>query len=324
MARQSGLTASSASRDRANSDAHTEETAVTGRICLIGQDGRTREAFPAPPVLSSSGAPWSGLLLEQHRLPSFDAPEVTLLEPFLTITVEGAGEIEVKLNQKSERQAALPGTVCVMGQGPVPPIHVGGSITSIFISVRSSMLAEYAADLVDCGEARLNNAYSVPDPHFFHIAMALRAEIEEGYPGGRLYGESLTIAMVAHLLTCYSPSKPAIDACRGGIGPRRLRLVLDYIDHNLASDLSIAELAAVVRMSPFRFARLFKEAAGVAPHQFVLRKRIARARSMLEASAAPLSEISASLGFESQSHFTAVFHRLIGTTPRAYRERHRV
>jgi AraC family transcriptional regulator len=55
----------------------------------------------------------------------------------------------------------------------------------------------------------------------------------------------------------------------------------------------------------------------------VLSKRIARARAMLEASSAPLSEISASLGFESQSHFTAVFHKLVGTTPAAYRQRQR-
>ena len=83
----------------------------------------------------------------------------------------------------------------------------------------------------------------------------------------------------------------------------------------------MTELGAVVEMSPCRFARVFKEAIGLPPHQFVLRKRIARARKMLEASDLPLSEISASLGFESQSHFTAVFHKLAGTTPRAYRER---
>jgi len=85
----------------------------------------------------------------------------------------------------------------------------------------------------------------------------------------------------------------------------------------------MAQLGAVAQMSPCRFARLFKEAVGLPPHQFVLRKRIARARSMLESTAAPVAEISAELGFENQSHFTAVFHRLAGTTPAAYRHRYR-
>jgi AraC family transcriptional regulator len=79
----------------------------------------------------------------------------------------------------------------------------------------------------------------------------------------------------------------------------------------------------VVEMSPCRFARVFKAAVGLPPHQFVLRKRIARARDLLEASAAPLAEISGSLGFESQSHFTATFHKLVGTTPALYRNRQR-
>jgi AraC family transcriptional regulator len=295
---------------------------MNDRIRLIDcRDGQTREAFSAAPQLSSSESPWNGIRVETHRLPSFTAPEVMLLEPFLTVTVEGSGELQVRRESRTERLTLSPGSVCVLGPGRVPPMHVGGPFTTIFISLRPWMFAQDATDVLRPEATRLRNAYSVPDRHFFHIAMALNAEMEQGYQGGRLYGESLATALVAHLLTRYSDRGGAVDSCRGGIGSRRLRQVLDYIEENLASDLSMTELGAVVEMSPCRFARVFKEAIGLPPHQFVLRKRIARARKMLEASDLPLSEISASLGFESQSHFTAVFHKLAGTTPRAYRER---
>jgi AraC family transcriptional regulator len=294
------------------------------RICLIDcRDGRTREAVAVAPQLSSSRSPWNGIMLERHCLPAFNAPEVMLLEPFLTINVEGAGEVLVKRRGRSERLGVVPGSAFVLGPGHVPPIHVGGSLTSIFISLRPWMFAEYAADLIALDVARLRNTYSVPDPHFYHIGMALNAEIEQQYPGGRLYGESLATALVAHLLTRYSERGAALDSRQAGIGSRRLRKVLDYIEENLAADLSMTELGAVVELSPCRFARGFKEAVGLLPHQFVMRKRIARARGMLEASSIPLAEISASLGFESQSHFTSVFHRHVGTTPRAYREQQR-
>ncbi len=294
------------------------------RIRLIDcRDGRTREAFPAAPQVSSSQAPWSGIRLERHRLPPFKAPEVMLLEPFVTITVEGAGELEVRRNGRKERLPMSPGQVCVLGPGPVPSMHVIGRQTSIFLSLRSWMLAQCAGDLLDPGTGRLRNCYSVRDPQFFHIGMALSAEIEQGYPGGRLFGESLSTALMTHLLAHYSERGPLCELRAGAIGSRRLRVVLDYIDENLAADLSMAELGAVVEMSPCRFARVFKEAMGLPPHQFVLRKRVARARTMLEATATPLSEISANLGFESQSHFTAVFHKLVGTTPAAYRQRQR-
>jgi len=297
---------------------------MNDRICLIDcRDGRTREAVAVAPQLSSSRSPWNGIMLERHCLPAFNAPEVMLLEPFLTINVEGVGEVAVKRRGRSERLSVLPGSVFVLGPGHVPPIHVGGSLTSIFISLRPWMFAEYAADLIALDVARLRNTYSVPDPHFYHIGMALNAEIEQQYPGGRLYGESLATALVAHLLTRYSERGAVLDSRQAGIGSRRLRKVLDYIEENLAADLSIIELGAVVELSPCRFARGSKEAVGLPPHQFVMRKRITRARGILEASSIPLAEISASLGFESQSHFTAVFHRLVGTTPRAYREQQR-
>lgn len=294
------------------------------RICLIDcRDGLTREAVPAAPQISSSHSPWNGILLERHHLPPFKAPEVMLLEPFVTITVDGEGELQVGRDSRSERLDMKPGTVSVLGPGPVPPMHVGGRLTSIFISLKPWMFPEYAADSIDPAALRLRNTYSVPDPQFYHIAMALSAEIEQSYPGGRLYGDSLAAALVTHLLTRYALDGHAIDPGTSAIGQRRLRLVLDYIDENLASDLSLAELGAVAGMSPCRFARVFKQAVGLPPHQFVLRKKIARARGMLEASSTPLSELSAGLGFESQSHFTAVFHKFVGTTPRAYRERQR-
>jgi len=298
--------------------------AVENRICLIDcRDGLTREAFAAAPQISSNHSPWNGILLERHLLPPFKAPEVMLLEPFLTIVVDGEGELQLQREGKSERLEMGPGRVCVLGAGPVPPMHIGGRMTSIFISLRPWMFPEYAADSIDPATMRLRNSYSIPDPQFFHIAMALSAEIEQGYPGGRLYGESLAAALVTHLLTRYALDGHAIDAGTSPIGQRRLRLVLDYIDRNLANDLSLAELGAVADMSPCRFARVFKQAVGLPPHQFVLRKKIARARGMLESSSTPLSDLSASLGFESQSHFTAVFHKYVGTTPKAYRERQR-
>ncbi len=282
-----------------------------------------REAFPATPQMSSSQAPWDGLRVERHRLPSFKAPEVTLLEPFLTITVEGDSGVDLRREGRTDHLAMGPGSVCVLGAGPVPPTHVGGPVTSLFISVRPWMLAQSASDLLSLEEPRLRNAYGVRDPHFFHIGMALSAEIEQGYPGGRLYGESLATALITHLLAGYSDRGLPADSYKGAIAPRRLRLVLDHIEENLACDLSLAELAVVAAMSPCRFARAFRESMGLPPHQFVLRKRIARARALLEAGSAPLSEISASLGFDSQSHFTDVFRKLVGTTPAAYRAQQR-
>jgi AraC family transcriptional regulator len=95
--------------------------------------------------------------------------------------------------------------------------------------------------------------------------------------------------------------------------------VTEYIQQNLDKDLTLAELAGVVYMSPYHFARLFKGSTGVPPHRFVIRQRIARARAFLVTQELSIARISRRVGFRTPSHFTTVFRRVTGITPRGYR-----
>ena len=99
----------------------------------------------------------------------------------------------------------------------------------------------------------------------------------------------------------------------------RLRRVTEYIQQNLERDLPLADLAAVVYMSPYHFARLFRCSTGVPPHRFVVRQRIARARAFLATEELSISQISEMVGFRTPSHFATVFRRVLGITPGAYR-----
>jgi AraC family transcriptional regulator len=99
----------------------------------------------------------------------------------------------------------------------------------------------------------------------------------------------------------------------------RLRRVTEHIQQNLDRDLTLAELAAVVYMSPYHFARLFKGSTGVSPHRFVVRQRIVRASAFLAAPELSIAQISQRVGFRTASHFTTVFRQVLGITPGAYR-----
>jgi AraC family transcriptional regulator len=99
----------------------------------------------------------------------------------------------------------------------------------------------------------------------------------------------------------------------------RLRRVTEYIQQNLDKDPRLAELAALAYMSPYHFARLFKCSTGAPPHRFVVRQRIARARACLATQELSIVQISRLVGFPTPSHFTTVFRRVTGITPRGYR-----
>jgi RpiB/LacA/LacB family sugar-phosphate isomerase len=106
----------------------------------------------------------------------------------------------------------------------------------------------------------------------------------------------------------------------GGLSPRRLQRVFAHVKENIARDLSVAELAQIVDMSQYYFSKLFKLSSGTTPHQYVMRQRIERAQECLRETQVSLAGIATQVGFETQSHFTSVFRRLVGVTPKLYRQ----
>jgi AraC family transcriptional regulator len=136
----------------------------------------------------------------------------------------------------------------------------------------------------------------------------------------KLSTDSLLFAMISALARgAHGRLREAGPALSG----RPLAHVLDTIDDRIADDLSLAELAAVADLSPMHFARLFRRAVGVSPHQYVLQRRMARAQALLGLTQHRLADIALAVGFSSQSHMTAVFTKGLGVSPLRYREQRR-
>ena len=114
-------------------------------------------------------------------------------------------------------------------------------------------------------------------------------------------------------------SAPYPMGARGGLAVHKLEKVLGYIEEKLAEPVGVRELAAQVHMSPFHFARRFKQAVGTPPHAYITHVRIERAKRLLDETNLPLLEVATRVGYRTQAHFTGVFHRYVGTTPRAFR-----
>jgi AraC family transcriptional regulator len=104
-----------------------------------------------------------------------------------------------------------------------------------------------------------------------------------------------------------------------GLTHTQLQQVLDYIHAHLDRDLSLAELAEVINISPTYFASLFKQAIEVSPHQYVVQQRVERAKLMLSKTDLAIADIALQVGFSSQSHLNQQFKRLTGMTPKQVR-----
>ncbi len=111
-----------------------------------------------------------------------------------------------------------------------------------------------------------------------------------------------------------SPSRPIST-----LPPRRVRRIVEFMEANLSECLGIKAIAQVSGYSETHFLRMFRASTGVTPHQYLIERRVRRARQMLAQSTATLPEIADHCGFSSQSHLATVFRRQVGTTPTAYR-----
>jgi AraC family transcriptional regulator len=137
---------------------------------------------------------------------------------------------------------------------------------------------------------------------------------------GKIYAESLTTALAAHLIRSYSVRKPLLREYKNGLPKYKLRRVVEFINENLESEITLAELAAVAELSVTHFARSFKQATGQAPHGFVILRRIERAKMLLSETDTPITEIALHVGCSDASHLSHLFRKFVGTSPAAFRK----
>lgn len=112
---------------------------------------------------------------------------------------------------------------------------------------------------------------------------------------------------------------PTIEFKSRGLTHTQLQQAINYIQTHLNRDLSLAELASVISISPTYFASLFKQAMEISPHQYVIQQRVERAKLMLLRTDLAIADIALQVGFSSQSHLTQQFKRVTGMTPKQVR-----
>jgi AraC family transcriptional regulator len=124
--------------------------------------------------------------------------------------------------------------------------------------------------------------------------------------------------MAVHLARYYGATA-CNEASPTGLPYHKLKQVQSFLDEHIAESVHVDQLAAAVHMSPFHFARMLRKTTGQPPHLYVVIQRVERAKSLLSDTELPLIDVAAQAGFRTQGHFTGVFRRYTGFTPRAFR-----
>jgi len=159
----------------------------------------------------------------------------------------------------------------------------------------------------------------VYEPRVRQCAKLLADMLVQDEPYDQLFGESIAIALLASTLA--SAKKWPERASVNGLLPWQLRLAKDYLEDNFNRNVGLEEVADLTGLSRSWFARGFRGSTGIPPYAFVLQIRIRRAKELLLDRKTPIATIATLVGFADQSHFTKIFRRYAGATPREWRER---
>jgi AraC family transcriptional regulator len=220
------------------------------------------------------------------------------------------------------------GSFNVVPAGIQPRAVIRGTFKSLHIYLPTKLVAGLAGDLgVSAGTLELINPKAGIDPLVRRIGQDILEEMQVAENLSRLrvdvLGQDLSIQLIRRWSNLAGTPVFTREPARGGLAPWQVKRVSDYLQANLASDTSLADLASLVDLSTEHFCRAFKVSTGLPPHAWLVARRVERARELLEGTNLPVEEIAAEVGYAEPSHLARIFRRAHGVSPTQYRRERR-
>lgn len=217
---------------------------------------------------------------------------------------------------------------CQLGDGEVmvvdlrcpPPVRFGDSVDLVRADIPRSVLQAFARkhgwgevaafSPTKCGDrdATLSALLGSLGPYF-----------DEPREGGALVVAQIALAVMAQLLSAYSNGGVDSRSSQGRLASWQEKRVKELIDENLTREISVSWLAGEIGLSESYFARAFRESVGMPPYQWLIERRVSRAKALMKDKGRSLTEIALSAGFADQSHFSRAFSRVTGMPPGVWR-----
>ena len=265
-------------------------------------------------------ASWSDLIVEYGRLEKVGDFDFAMPKHIISVAFAPHDRVTWSVDGGTAQSTPLPaGSVFIYSSREFVWHRREKNSEYVNLLLEPKVINQLANDNGISTPIELEHRVIFPDPTILHVAQLLKSEVVNGGLAGNLYVESLRNLLAIHLLRNYTGVSEKSSSEAGVLDTFKLQQIKDYIEENLAEELTNAHLAALVPMSEFHFARTFKTLVGEPPHRYILQRRIERAKILLKVTKFSGAEIAYQVGFSNPSHFTAQFRKLLGVTPKIYR-----
>jgi AraC family transcriptional regulator len=198
-------------------------------------------------------------------------------------------------------------------------IKWGERISVLSIRIPDSALMEAARERLTDRSLEIVPSHVVTDDRLTHLLFALDAERARGYSSGKLFVDCIESALANILITSFNTFAPRSISPKGGMAPRVLRRVVEFMHANVDRQIGLKDLADCAGLSLSHFSFQFRASTNYSPHQYMLQLRIKRSKELLTDSRLSILDVGLEVGFRNQQHFATVFRNFVGVPPSVYR-----
>jgi AraC family transcriptional regulator len=282
-----------------------------------GRDANLSQLLPRKPLLSSHKLDWTGTFLEYHHQSNWETPYFS--STYHSIIVNNSPQVPVwrwsgdrKLHKHFNK-----GDITIFPANTKNKHSWDRESEFFLLCLEPKFMTQIAYESTGMESIEMLPCFATPDPLIYQFCLVLISELKSGELCCRLYVEHLISALSIHLIRQYAVKNQSLRD-PNGLPKRKLQRAISYINEHLAEDLSLKDVSSVVGMSPFYFTNLFKQSMGMTAYQYVIYRRIERAKQLLRTQELSIAEVSEQVGFSSQSHFSNIFRKHTNKTPKMY------
>jgi AraC family transcriptional regulator len=284
---------------------------------LSHREGSVQPMFDAAPIGALSPSPT--LLVERRDLEP-TSWQSHLLEDQLFHFFMKPAVIGYSLKDAAiARIPVAPGQVVFCPRKERHNIRWDEGISVLSIRIPDSALTEAAGERITDRPLEIVPRQLVTDDRLTHLLFALDAERARGYAAGKLFVDCIETALANILITSFNTFAPRLIPAKGGMAPRVLRRVVEFMHANLDKQIGLKDLAGCAGLSLSHFSFQFRASTNQSPHQYMLRLRVERSKELLTDSRLSVLDVGLEVGFRNQQHFATVFRNSVGVPPSVYR-----
>jgi AraC family transcriptional regulator len=285
--------------------------------------GLPRNLHPMVPDATSHNLGWVGLQAVRYRNNAANELHWPPLSQHMLILMTKS-PAKMRLRHGGGKRDIPPpaGAIAVIPVGSEAEVCWQGTADCLHIYLDPKLTARVATTSLelDVSHTAIPPLDSLILPELRATMLAVDAELTTGGLGGPLMIESLANILAVRLLRYVFGLRRRVTRTDGVLTRRKLTTIVDYIMANLHRSPTLEEMAALVSLSPYHFARKFKAATGLPPHQFLITRRVERAQRILRGRGSlNLAEVAIGVGFSDQSQLCFHFKRIAGVTPGRFR-----